>query len=147
MPFIAIATLIAAGASIYGTTRQEAAASEARKQAAKQAREAAAMADKQIAAQREQTAIARQQSDIARQRLQFEIGRAAEDKARVEAEAAKMAQDLETQQRQYAEQEAQRMRQLRRGGVRSLLSQERLAPELGLGNYDTSTFGAGVSLQ
>lgn len=147
MPFIAIATLIAAGASIYGTTRQEAAASAARKDAAKQARQAAEMADRQIAAQREQANIARQQSETARQRLQFEIGRAAEDKARVESEATKMAQDLEAQQRKYAEDEANRMRQLRRGGVRSLLSQERLAPELGLGNYDTGTFGAGVSLQ
>jgi len=147
MPFIAIATLIAAGASIYGTTRQEAAASKAREESRKQAKEASLMAEKQIAAQREQAAIARQQSDTARQRLQFEIGRAAEDKARLESDATKMAQDLETQQRQFAEQEATRMRQLRRGGVRSLLSQERLAPELGLGTYDSGTFGAGVSLQ
>lgn len=144
MPFIAIATL---AAGIYAANRQSAAASAARDDARKQAIRAADMAEKQMAAQREQSQIAREQSEIARQRLQFEIGRTAEDRARVESEAAKMAQDLETQQRQYAEQEAQRMRQLRRGGVRSLLSQERLAPELGLGTYDTGTFGAGVSLQ
>ena len=144
MPFIALATL---AAGIYTANKQSAAASQARSDARKQATKAAEMAEQQIAAQREQSNIARQQSETARQRLQFEIGRAAEDKARVESEAAKMAQDLETQQRQYAEQEATRMRQLRRGGVRSLLSQERLAPELGLGNYDAGTFGAGVSLQ
>jgi hypothetical protein len=58
-----------------------------------------------------------------------------------------MAQELETQQRQFAEEEANRMRQMRRGGMRSLLSQERLNPELGLGAYDAQTFGAGTSLQ
>jgi hypothetical protein len=64
----------------------------------------------------------------------------------VDAEAKKMALDLETQQREYAETESNRMRQMRRGGVRSLLSQERLTPELGLGNYSTGSFGAGVGL-
>jgi hypothetical protein len=57
-----------------------------------------------------------------------------------------MALDLETQQREYAEEESNRMRQMRRGGVRSLLSQERLTPELGLGSYGSSTFGTGVGL-
>ena len=115
MPFIALATL---GAAIYTTNRQAAAASRAREDAQRQATIAGQQAEKQIAAQREQ-------ASIARERLQFEIGRTAEDRARVESEAAKMAQDLETQQRQFAESEATRMRQLRRGGTRSLLSQER----------------------
>jgi cell division protein FtsI/penicillin-binding protein 2 len=136
MPFIALATI---GAALYTTNRQAAAASAARGEAQRQATTAAQQAERQIAAQREQ-------ANVARDRLQFEIGRTAEDRARVESEAAKMAQDLETQQRQFAETEANRMRQMRRGGVRSLLSQERLAPELGLGTYDAGTFGSGINL-
>ena len=137
MPFIALAVL---GASIYTANRQSAAASAARADAQRQATAASQQAQQQIAAQREQ-------ATVARDRLSFEIGRTAEDRARVESEAQRMAQELETQQRQFAEEEANRMRQMRRGGMRSLLSQERLNPELGLGAYDAQTFGAGTSLQ
>lgn len=136
MPFIALATL---GAALYTTSQQRAAASRARDDATRQATQAAAMAEKQIAAQREQ-------SQVARETLAFQVGKTAEERAKVDAEAKKMALDLETQQREYAETEANRMRQMRRGGVRSLLSQERLTPELGLGSYDANTFGSGVSL-
>jgi DNA polymerase elongation subunit (family B) len=97
------------------------------------------MAQQQIAAQREQ-------SQVARDTLAFQVSKTSEERAKVEAEAKKMALDLETQQREYAETESNRMRQMRRGGVRSLLSQERLTPELGLGSYGSSTFGTGVGL-
>jgi DNA anti-recombination protein RmuC len=137
MPFIALATL---GVGIYTANRQAAAASAARADANRQATAASQQAEKQIAAQREA-------ANTARDRLSFEINQSAADRARVEGEAQKMATDLETQQRQYAEEEAKRMTQMRRGGMRALLSQERLNPELGLGSYDASTFGAGMSLQ
>jgi hypothetical protein len=136
MPFIALATL---GAAIYTTNQQRAAANRARDDATRQATQAANMAQQQIAAQREQ-------SQVARESLAFQVGKAGEERARVDAEAKKMALDLETQQREYAESESNRMRQMRRGGVRSLLSQERLTPELGLGSYGSSTFGTGVGL-
>lgn len=136
MPFIALATL---GAALYTTSQQRAAASRARDDATRQATQAAAMAEKQIAAQREQ-------SQVARETLAFQVGKTSEERAKVDAEAKKMALDLETQQREYAETESNRMRQMRRGGVRSLLSQERLTPELGLGTYNAGTFGSGVGL-
>jgi hypothetical protein len=136
MPFIALATL---GAALYTTSQQRAAASRARDDATRQATQAASMAERQIAAQREQ-------SQVARDSLAFQVERTSADRAKVEADAQKMAKDLEAQQREYAETEANRMRQMRRGGVRSLLSQERLTPELGLGSYNANTFGSGVSL-
>lgn len=136
MPFIALATL---GAALYTTSQQRAAASRARDDATRQATQAASMAERQIAAQREQ-------SQVARDSLAFQVERTSADRAKVEADAQKMAKDLEVQQREFAETEANRMRQMRRGGVRSLLSQERLTPELGLGSYDANTFGSGVSL-
>ena len=136
MPFIALATL---GAALYTTSQQRVAASRARDDANRQATQAANMAQQQIAAQREQ-------SQVARETLAFQVGKTSEERAKVEAEAKKMALDLETQQREYAEAESNRMRQMRRGGVRSLLSQERLTPELGLGAYDASTFGSGIGL-
>jgi hypothetical protein len=136
MPFIALATL---GAALYTTNQQRVAASRARDDANRQATQAANMAQQQIAAQREQ-------SQVARESLAFQVGKTSEERAKVEAEAKKMALDLETQQREYAETESNRMRQMRRGGVRSLLSQERLTPELGLGSYGSSTFGTGVGL-
>ena len=137
MPFIALAVL---GASIYTANRQSAAASAARRDAQTQATQAASMAKSQLAEQR-------RQSQIAQERLGFEIGRAAEDRARVQEEAQRMAQQLEDEQRRFAEEEATRMQQMRRGGMRALLSQERLSPEMGLGSYEGGTFGAGVGLQ
>jgi hypothetical protein len=136
MPFIALATL---GAAIYTTRQQQISAGRARDESMRQATKASALVEKQIAAQQEQAKVGRDQ-------LNFQIKKTSEERAKVDAEAKKMALELETQKREYAEEESTRMRQMRRGGVRSLLSQERLTPELGLGNYSTGTFGSGTGL-
>lgn len=136
MPFIALATL---GAAIYTTRQQQISAGRARDESMRQATKASALVEKQIAAQQEQARIGREQ-------LSFQIKKTAEERAKVDADAKKMALDLETQKRESAEMESNRMRQMRRGGVRSLLSQERLSPELGIGNYNTGTLGSGFGL-
>jgi len=136
MPFIALAVL---GASIYTANRQASAASAARADANRQATRAAQQVERQIAAQR-------QGARTAQERLNFEIGQASEQRAQLEQNAQQMAQDLQTQQREMAEAESNRMRQMRRGGRRSLLSQERLNPEAGLGDFGSAQLGSGASL-
>ena len=136
MPFIALATL---GAAIYTTRQQQISAGRARDESMRQATKASELVEKQIIAQQEQAKVGRDQ-------LNFQIQKTSEERAKVDAEAKKMALELETQKREYAEEESTRMRQMRRGGVRSLLSQERLTPELGLGNYSTGTLGSGTGL-
>jgi flagellar biosynthesis GTPase FlhF len=120
-----------AGYSAAETAKKE--SELARTQAAEQATEANRIMEEQIAAQQ-------QQSAIAAERLQLETSRAAEEKtrfeqekAKLESEAKKRAEELEASQREMAERESSRLRATRRSGRRSLLSQERLAPELGLG--------------
>jgi hypothetical protein len=136
MPFIALATL---GAALYTTRQQQISAGRARDESMRQATKTSELVEKQITAQQEQ-------AKVARETLAFQVEKTSAERAKVEEDAKKMALDLETQQREYAEGEATRMRQMRRGGVRSLLSQERLSPELGLGSYNVNTFGAGVSV-
>lgn len=137
MPFVALAVL---GASFYTANMQAGIASRARQDAQRQAAATADMATQQLAAQREQAKIA---SD----RLNFEIEKTSGERAEVEKQAAETAQRLEEQQRTMAEEESNRMRQLRRGGFRSLLSQDRLNPEAGLGSFGGSTLGRGTGLR
>lgn len=135
MPFIAFAVL---GASAYQAQQQRKAADSARSEAARQATAAAQMAEQQLAVQREQ-------ASIARERLNTEVSKNSEERARLDSQAKKMADDLEAQQREYAEQEAQRMRAARRGGRRALLSDARMNPELGVGG-EGDQLGSGLTV-
>lgn len=143
MPFV-IGSIIVAGAalagSVYTAEQARKQAGAARNQARQQQMAAQAQASKQLAVQQ-------RQAKIARERLNFEIGQSSENRTRVEQEAKRTAQQLEEQQREMAEEESKRMRQLRRGGFRSLLSQERVNPEAGLGEFGSQTLGTGTNLQ
>jgi hypothetical protein len=76
--------------------------------------------------------------------LDVQIARNAEEKSRLEAEAKKAADEIDAERRKMGEAEAARLKSLRRSGYRSLLSDARLNPELGLGG-DNAMLGAGVS--
>ena len=80
----------------------------------------------------------RQQAEIARQRAEEESARFAAEKAKLEEEAKKRQEELEAAQREMGERESARLRASRRSGRRSLLSQARLSPELGLGGAGTT---------
>lgn len=135
MPFIALAIL---GATAYQANQQRKAASEAKDQAARANAIAAQQMQAQISAQQ-------QQADIARQTLDVQMARNAEEKARLESEAKKASDAIDAERRKLGEQEAARLKSMRRSGSRSLLSDTRLNPELGLGN-DNAMLGAGIGL-
>jgi hypothetical protein len=103
----------------------------ARAQAATESAAAVSAMESQAAAQSEQAAVARQ-------RLEAETAKFAEERAKLEAEAKRRAEELEAAQREMGERESSRLRASRRSGRRSLLSQARLSPELGLNSGGTS---------
>lgn len=124
-----------AGAMLLGSAYQ---ASEARKSA----RAARAVAEREAAILEQQTRaqIEAQQetANLARERLSTEKAKYEEQKAAMEKESTRIAQELEAERRKMGEQESSKMRARIRGGKRSLLSEERLNPEVGL-------LGTGVS--
>jgi membrane protein involved in colicin uptake len=134
MPFIALAIL---GGTLYQANQQRQAANAARDEASRANAIAAQQMQAQVAAQQ-------QQADIARRTLDVQIARNAEEKSRLEAEAKKAADEIDAERRKMGEAEAARLKSLRRSGSRSLLSDARLNPELGLGG-DNAMLGAGVS--
>lgn len=135
MPWLALAFL---GGSAYQ-------ASEARKSARSAQRQAQQQASQTFEIQQQQMATQRQQAGIARERLDFEMTRSREDRAKLDSQAKKIADELEAEQRKMAKEESSRMSAMRRGGRRSLLSQERLTPELGLTAYE-DMLGTGVNI-
>lgn len=135
MPFIAGALLVG---SVYQANQQKKAMEQARMEAARQNAMASKQAEVTAAAQRES-------NELARQKLTFEIEKNKEDKAKLEAEAKKISDELEAENRTLAEQEMTRIKNMRRTGSRALLSDTRLNPELGLGG-GTDSFGAGTSV-
>lgn len=135
MPWIALAVL---GGSAYQASEARKTARAARQQAQTQAAQTFQVQQQQIAAQREQ-------AGIARQRLDYDMAKSREDRARLDSQAKKIADELEAEQRKLAAQESSRMSAMRRGGRRSLISQERLNPELGLTAYE-DMLGTGVNI-
>lgn len=127
-----------AGASLYQAEQTRKASRQARNTAREQAALTAQTASQQLAIQREQ-------ANTARERLDFEMAKSREDRAKLEADSKKIADELEAEQRKMAKEEASRMSAMRRGGRRSLLSQERLNPELGLTSYE-DILGTGVNI-
>lgn len=112
------------------TARQE--SERARAEAAAQAAAVEREMARQAEAQQRQAEIARQRLAEETARAAAEAAQAAQEKARLEAEAKKRTEELEAAQREMAERESGRLRAARRSGRRSLLSQARLSPELGL---------------
>lgn len=135
MPFIALAVL---GASYYQSQQQRKAMSQARDEASRASAVAAEQMSKQAAAQQAQ-------AEIARKTLETSIAANAENKARLEKEVADKTAEMEAERKALGEKEAERIKRMQRSGSRSLLSQTRLAPELGLGDAN-ATLGAGVSI-
>lgn len=125
-----ISAAILAG-STYQASQAKSAASKARAMAAQEAAAAQKSAEAQLLEQQKQTSIAKE-------RLSAETARYAEQKSTMEAEAKRVAEQLESERRMMGAEESAKMRSRIRGGRRALLSEERLAPEMGV-------LGAGVS--
>lgn len=135
MPFVALAIL---GTSFYAAQQQRKAASQARDQANQQNSQAAAQMERQISAQKAQ-------ADVARATLDNSIAQSAGQKAKLEMEAKAASDDMDAERRKLGEAEAARLKSLRRSGSRSLLSDSRLNPELGLTNQN-DMLGMGTSV-
>jgi chromosome segregation ATPase len=135
MPFIALAVL---GGSYYQAQQN--------RQAMTRARDEASRASAVAAEQMSKTAAAQQaQADVARETLSRSIASNAENKAKLDKEVAAQTAAMEAERKELGEKEAERIKKMQRSGSRSLLSQTRLAPELGLGGGDM-TLGAGIAI-
>lgn len=123
MPFwISMAIL---GGSAYQADRARKSANEARRMAQTESAAAQKMADAQLLEQQKQTSIAKE-------RLSAETSRYAEQKGSMEAEAMRIAKELEDERRRMGQEESAKMKARARGGQRALLSEQRLSPELGV---------------
>jgi membrane-bound lytic murein transglycosylase len=135
MPFVALAVL---GAGYYSAQQNRMAMDRARDEASRASAIAAEQMSKQAAAQQAQ-------ADVARETLSKSIASNAENKAKLEKEVADQTASMEAERKALGEKESERIKRMQRSGSRSLLSQTRLAPELGLGNGDM-TLGAGIAI-
>lgn len=139
----AVGAGVGAGVDVARATSSAAATAERESQAARaEAAAQAAAVEREMARQAE---AQQRQAEIARQRLAEESARAAaeaataaQERAKLEADAKKRTEELEAAQREMGERESARLRASRRSGRRSLLSQARLSPELGLNSGGTS---------
>ncbi len=135
MPFVALAVL---GAGYYSAQQNRMAMDRARDEASRASAVAAEQMSKQVAAQQAQ-------AEVARETLSKSIASNAENKAKLEKDIADQTATMDAERKALGEKEAERIKKMQRSGSRSLLSQTRLAPELGLGNGD-ATLGAGVAI-
>jgi membrane protein involved in colicin uptake len=135
MPLLALAVL---GGSYYQARQQKKASEQARLEASRQNAAASEQAKQTLAQQKETNAIARE-------KLTYEVEKNKEDKAKLESESKKIADQMEAENKALAEQEMTRIKNMRRSGSRALLSDTRLNPELGLGG-GADSFGSGMSL-
>jgi hypothetical protein len=105
-------------------------------QARRSAKEARAMAEREAAVTERQTQqqieLQQQQAGIAKERLAAETAKYAEQKGAMEAEANRIAKELEDERRRMGQEESSKIRARIRGGQRALLSEQRLNPELGV---------------
>jgi membrane protein involved in colicin uptake len=93
----------------------------------------------------QQISAQKAQADVARATLDNSIAKSAEQKSKLEAEAKAASDTMDAERRKMGEAEAARLKSLRRSGSRSLLSDSRLNPELGLTNA-SDTLGMGTSV-
>lgn len=135
-PWIAAAVI---GSSLY--TAGE--ANKARKSAEREQRKALAAQEVQAAAMRgevaaqtaefaKQSAALQQQASLAKEQFAASQQQYAENKLAMDAKAREVQAAADEERRKSAMQEASALRARTRGGRRSLLSQERMTPELGV---------------
>jgi hypothetical protein len=118
-----------AAATLLGSAYQADTARRSAKDARLVAEREAAAAERATQAQIEQQ---QQQTAIASERLKMETARYSEQKSTMEKEAQRIASELDAERRRTGAEESGKMKARVRGGKRALLSDERLAPELGL---------------
>lgn len=131
-------------AAVIGTTLYSSnEARKARQQAEKQQKQALAAQEMQAAAMRgevakqtaeysKQSAALQQQASLAKEQFAASQQQYAENKLAMDAKAREVQAAADEERRKSAMQEASALRARTRGGRRSLLSQERMTPELGV---------------
>lgn len=127
------------GSSLYtaneASNARKAAEREQRKALAAQEAQAAAMRGevaKQTAEYSKQSAALQQQANLAKEQFAASQQQYAESKLAMDAKAREVQAAADEERRKSAMQEASALRARTRGGRRSLLSQERMTPELGV---------------
>jgi hypothetical protein len=127
------------GTSLYTASEARSARSEAerqqRKALAAQETQAAAMRGevaKQTAEYAKQSASLQQQANLAKEQFAASQAQYAESKLAMDAKAREVQASVDEERRKAAAQEASALKARTRGGRRSLLSQERINPELGI---------------
>lgn len=127
------------GSSLYtaneASNARKAAEREQRKALAAQEAQAAAMRGevaKQTAEYSKQSAALQQQANLAKEQFAASQAQYAESKLAMDAKAREVQAAADEERRKSAMQEASALRARTRGGRRSLLSQERMTPELGV---------------
>lgn len=145
--WVALATLVSGGVQANEARRaRQAAAQNQALQLQQQERDAAAMREgiaQQTAAYSQQAASLQSQAETARQAFQASQLQYQENKLAMENKAREVQAAADEERRKAAQAEASAIRARTRGGRRSLLSQERLTPELGV---TSSQLGAGMML-
>jgi hypothetical protein len=117
------------------SSARKAAEREQRKALAAQEAQAAAMRGevaKQTAEYSKQSAALQQQANLAKEQFAASQAQYAESKLAMDAKAKEVQAAADEERRKSAMQEASALRARTRGGRRSLLSQERMTPELGV---------------
>jgi len=137
MPFFVAAAIV--GTGLYTASEARAARSEAERQQKKalaaQEIQAAAMRGevaKQTAEFSKQSASLQQQANLAKEQFAASQSQYAENKLSMESKAREVQAAADEERRKSAMQEASALKARTRGGRRSLLSQERMNPELGI---------------
>lgn len=127
------------GSSLYtaneASNARKAVEREQRKALAAQEAQAAAMRGevaKQTAEYSKQSAALQQQANLAKEQFAASQAQYAESKLAMDAKAREVQAAADEERRKSAMQEASALRARTRGGRRSLLSQERMTPELGV---------------
>jgi hypothetical protein len=148
MPLIAFAVL---AGSAYTANEGRKARRDAENQQAKallqQQSDAAAMRAelaKQTLEYSKQGASLEEQAKLAKQQFETSQLQYGENKAAMEAKAKEVQAAAEEERRKAAASEASALKARTRGGRRSLLSQERMDSELGIGS---TTLGSGMMVQ
>jgi hypothetical protein len=148
MPLIALAIV---GGSIYtaGESRKARRSAERNQEKALMQQQADAEAmrtelSRQTAEYAKQGASLEQQANVARQQFDTAQAQYKENKASMETKAKEVQAAAEEERRKAAAAEASALKARTRGGRRSLLSQERMDSELGLG---MTTLGSGMTVQ
>lgn len=148
MPLIALAIV---GSSYYTANEarraRKGAEDQQRQALMQQQSDALAMRNelaKQTAEYAKQGASLEEQAKLAKQQFETAQLQYGENKASMEAKAKEVQAAAEEERRKAAASEASALKARTRGGRRSLLSQERMDSELGIGS---TTLGSGMMVQ